>query len=604
MDVHALARQWLELDKDPKTRKEIETLLAANDVSALSERLSVRIAFGTAGLRARVEAGFARMNSLIVIQTSQGLAQHLLDTVEDAGLRGVVVGHDTRRDSKRFAQLAAAAFMAKGLKVHLFQDYVHTPMVPFTVKHVGAVAGVMITASHNPKEDNGYKVYGGNGCQINSPEDAAIAAAILQNLEPITWETNIGGQLFDALESPVDEYHKCLASQMSLDPAKTPRFVYTPMHGVGFRFMAGSFSYVKRAFRSGSTSEPLSPSSPVSPSRSARFGPHMELVSAQVNPDPNFPTVKFPNPEEDGALDLAKQAADTLSISLILANDPDADRFAAAEKVEGQWHQFKGDEVGVLLGHYIFERNKNQLQDFTMLTSAVSSQMLGVIGQAEGFVVEETLTGFKWIGNRAKEIGDKAVFGYEEALGYMLPRAVFDKDGVSAALLFLEMCSQIGSPYVKLQGLYQQYGYFETMNTYWKTPSVALTATTFEHIQQDPTMIKPLGASKEHTRVRDLGKGSDTSNADGKATLPSSSDTQMITVWHTGDKIFRDGVRYTIRASGTEPKIKVYIECRSKKSAVEARKGATEVLQAIGRSWFSDPKLQIEKRFSHLVALN
>ena len=293
-----------------------------------------------------------------------------------AGAQGVVVGHDTRRESKQFAQLAAAAFMAKGLKVHYFQDYVHTPMVPFTVNFLGAAAGIMITASHNPKEDNGYKVYGGNGCQINTPEDEQIAKAILQNLDPITWETNIDGQLFDALESPVDEYHKTLAKHLSINPSKVPRFVYTPMHGVGFRFMAGSFSYVKRAFMSDIMGQPMSPGSPVSPSKTKRFGPHMELVSEQVNPDPSFPTVKYPNPEEHGALDLAKQAADTLGITLILANDPDADRFAAAEKVHGQWHQFKGDDVGVLLGHFLYERNKNHVQDFIMLTSALAGQTL------------------------------------------------------------------------------------------------------------------------------------------------------------------------------------------------------------------------------------
>ena len=531
MDVSTLAQEWLRLDRDAATHSQVSALLASNSLEALRSLMTPRIAFGTAGLRAAVSAGFARMNALVVIQSSQGLAEHLLATVPSAAQAGVVVGFDGRRDSRRFAALAAAAFAAKGLRVVGYGAPVHTPLVPFGVRASGAAAGVMVTASHNPKDDNGYKVYAANGCQINDPEDRAIAKAISENLEPLTWDVPA---LSDRREEMAAKYTDAVAGVGTL--RKPPRFAYTPLHGVGALYLDLALAKACR----GNDYE-------------------CSVVAEQALPDPEFPTVKYPNPEEDGALDLAKQTADEDGAELLLANDPDADRLAVAEKVNGQWVQFKGDEIGVLLGYYTWEKRcrTHAGAPTIMLTSAVSSQMLGVIGSTEGFEVEETLTGFKWLGNRAQQLGDNAVFAYEEALGYMVPSVVHDKDGIAAAVLLLEALETWRMTLAdKLAELRTRYGYFETANTYWKSPSVALTRTTFDAIRADPRKVAAeLGAAVQ-CRVRDLVDGSDTDSPDGKATLPSSPENLMVTLWVSGLPHLGEGARCSIRASGTEPKLK------------------------------------------------
>jgi phosphoglucomutase len=337
--------------------------------------------------------------------------------------------------------MTAAAFMEFGFTVIWLEAFSHTPLVPFSVKRRRAAGGVMVTASHNPKDDNGYKVYGSNGCQINTPEDEAISAMIKKNLVPRTWAIP---DLNDQRPTLMKAYLFELKNMVKA--TRFPRFVYTPMHGVGLPYMQGALDTIF------STSE----------SSSEKI---MSVVPAQATPDPDFPTVKFPNPEEHGALDLAKTFANELDIDLIIANDPDADRLAVAQKVSGKWHQFKGDEVGALLGYYFFQslQKLDAKQEITMLTSAVSSELLASMGQAEGFQVEETLTGFKWIGNRALQIGDQAVYGYEEALGYMIPSIAHDKDGIAAALTLLGACSLWGKlPFQVMQELYARYGYFDT----------------------------------------------------------------------------------------------------------------------------------------------
>lgn len=497
------------------------------------------IGFGTAGLRARMQAGFARLNSLTIIQTSQGLAEHLLLTCPGAAAKGIVIGYDARHNSRKFAELAAAAFIAKGVNVFWYEDLVHTPMVPYGVKNLGAVAGVMVTASHNPAQDNGYKVYGSNGCQINSPEDAAIASSILRNPEPVTWDVR---QLQSSpLLRPVLPLMKTNYLQevsgfvkKYLKPRSVPSFVYTPLHGVGLQYMTA-------------TLEQLS------------IGNRITAVQQQAQPDPNFPTVKYPNPEEAGALDLAIETADRHRVRLILANDPDADRFAVAEKVGDQWQQFTGDQVGALLGYYLFSHvSPHDVPNCTMLTSAVSSQMLAEIAAKEGFQVLETLTGFKWLGNTAlglDKAGTTVTFAYEEALGYMVPNIVHDKDGVTAAILFLCAASDWGSPWEKLLELYDKYGYFYTLNTYWRSPEVATTKKLFRRIQSLGNPFPVTVGGKRVLRWRDLSKNYDSATPNNIPELSSSPDSQMITCWLESGPVDH-GIRFTIRASGTEPKIK------------------------------------------------
>ena len=493
------------------------------------------------------------MNCLTVIQTSQGLAEYVKKHSKAKGPK-VVIGYDGRRDSKLFAELAAAVFIAKGFSVIWFCDVVHTPLVPFAVRTRAADVGVMITASHNPKDDNGYKVYGPNACQINSPQDRAIAQAILENLEPITWDVSQVQNLEDHLAKVRKDYVDQIAKLIQVK-SQVPPIVYTPMHGVGLESLRHALHRIlppqlKIPNLEGSVHEPL-----------REWYPGFKIVPSQAYPDPEFSTVIYPNPEEYGALDLAKAQADNYGIQLVLANDPDADRFAIAQKLDDRrWYQFKGDEVGALLGYYVYTRwkaDQSQQQKPLMITSAVSSQMLAAISKQEGFEVQETLTGFKWIGNKAFEAGTRARFGYEEALGYMLPTIVHDKDGISAACLLLEACSEWKRlPYEVLQDLYKTYGCFETANTYWKSPSLDLTKEIFESIREKPRKILELLPSSTHCRVRDALSGTDSGTADGLSSLPVVEDNLMITLWLSNSTELQEGVRLTIRASGTEPKIK------------------------------------------------
>ncbi|CAO2654267.1 Nn.00g110000.m01.CDS01 [Neocucurbitaria sp. VM-36] len=570
-DIKELAREWLELDKDETTADEIYKLLVDDNVNELEKRLRTRIAFGTAGLRGPMQAGFACMNSLTVIQASQGLAAYLLKTEPDVKTRGVVIGRDARHNSEKFATLTAAAFVAKGIKVWWYEDAVHTPLVPFGLRELGAAAGVMITASHNPAKDNGYKVYWSNGCQIIPPHDSGIAESILENLKPITWDMSVVDDSLlveGSLGLVVDKYHKVILSaaqprhhKVKMNPDL--RFVYTPMHGVGLPAMT------QCAQTLGVVSQ-------------------MTVVKEQAEPDPDFPTVKFPNPEEKGALDLAIKTADKASISLILASDPDADRLAAAEKVDDRWHLFTGNQLGVLLGAYLYERypSSKPREDLAMLASTVSSRMLAALAKKEGFHFTETLTGFKWLGNIARQLesdGYDVVFAFEEALGYMIPQTVHDKDSISAAAIFLTAASDWSAqgltPFAKLQQLYEYLGYFEDANTYLISPSAAVTTSVFTAIRAlgspHPTTIGP----RKIVRWRDLTLGYDSKSEDHKPDLPVDVTSQMITCE------LDDGAVFTVRGSGTEPKIKLYIECQAK-SSEEAKKGANRILEDLLREWF------------------
>ena len=495
------------------------------------------LSFGTAGLRGKMGAGPSRMNSLTIIQASQGLAEYLLHNNPNAALSGVVIGHDARHNSKKFAELAGAAFGSKGIKVWWYEHIVHTPLVPFAVVHLGAVAGIMITASHNPAQDNGYKVYGSNGCQINSPADAEIAASILGNLEPMSWGTvDMSPTKQPVLTAMKTKYYETVNEVVGFEgaPDDVPKFVYTPMHGVGMAFMHEALIKIGMV-------------------------DSMTVVAEQSQPDPEFPTVRFPNPEESGALDIAIETANRYNIHLILANDPDADRLAVAERVEGTWYQFTGDQVGVLLAYYCFQRMEvaEEDEDF-ILTTAVSSQMLSFIAAEEGFSVLETLTGFKWLGNRTLELqkdNKRVHFAYEEALGYMLPGVVLDKDGIAAAITFLHAVSSWGSPYAMLQQLYRRYGYFETMNTYWRSSSVAITHQVFDSIRNLGSPAPVVVGHRQVLRWRDLTIGYDSATESHIPELPVSADSQMITCW-LSETSHDQGVRFTIRSSGTEPKIK------------------------------------------------
>jgi phosphoglucomutase len=570
-DIKESAEEWLRLDKDESTRNEIQNLLVQGNTSELEARLRNRIAFGTAGLRGPMKAGFACMNSLVVIQASQGLAAYLLKTERNVQKRGVVIGRDARHNSDKFAKLAAAAFVAKGIKVWWLENPTHTPLVPFGVREMNAVAGVMITASHNPAQDNGYKVYWSNGCQIIPPHDSGIAAAIQENLNPVTWDCSVVDDDCLLVEGSLglikDNYFRAIRvaarpDDLPVSIDKGLKFVYTPMHGVGLIPMTLCM-------------EDLG------------FASQMTVVEAQAKPDPNFPTVKFPNPEEKGALDLAIETADANSISLILASDPDADRLAVAEKVDGKWHIFTGNELGLLLGTHIFERypEDKPREKFAMLASTVSSRALHALSVKEGFHFTETLTGFKWLGNVARDLesqGYEVVFAFEEALGYMLPQTVHDKDSITAAAVFLTAAShwscQDLTPHSKLRQIYEKIGFFETANTYLVSPSPAVTNAIFEAIRALGSPHPSMLGSRKITRWRDLTTGWDSKSKDNVPDLPVDKSAQMITCEV-------EGGRFTVRGSGTEPKIKLYIECTANDSKT-AKAAAEEIQRDLLREWF------------------
>ncbi|XP_016360133.1 phosphoglucomutase-2-like [Sinocyclocheilus anshuiensis] len=409
--------QWLQYDKNPKTAAAVRTMVKDRAMSELQKCFGARMEFGTAGLRAAMGPGVSCMNDLTIIQTTQGFGAYLEQCFTDLKQRGVVIGFDARAhppsggSSKRFACLAASVLISRGVPVYLFSDITPTPYVPFTVSHLGLCAGVMVTASHNPKQDNGYKVYWANGAQIIPPHDKGIATAIEQNLEPWpkSWDTD-GALQSSLLNDPYQDTHReyCQTIQQhcfhrELNKNTKVKVVHTSVHGVGHIF-------VQAAFKAFDLQPPYA-------------------VEEQKDPDPEFPTVKYPNPEEgEGVLMLSFALADKEGATVILANDPDADRLAIAEKQEsGQWRVFSGNELGALLGWWIFqcwkqqkEDGKASIKDVYMLSSTVSSKILCAIAVKEGFHFEETLTGFKWMGNRAKELMDQGktvLFAFEEAIG-------------------------------------------------------------------------------------------------------------------------------------------------------------------------------------------
>lgn len=382
------------------------------------------------------------------------------------------------------------------------------------------------------------------------------------------------------LDKVLASYLKKLHQYMTLfsrDAGCPLVFVYTPMHGVGLVPMEATLK---------------------------ALGSHdrMIVVQEQAQPDPEFPTVAYPNPEEAGALDLAKATADQQNVRLIVANDPDADRFAVAEKLDdGSWHQFTGDQVGILLADSLVKAIKpgKAGQDW-MLTTAVSSQMLSVLAEAQGLAFEETLTGFKWLGNRALELegkDEKVYFAYEEALGYMFPDIVHDKDGIAAAVVFLRACKDWPScsPWARLQELHGAYGYFHTINTYWRSPNMTATTAVFDQVRRIGSPYPKLVGRRAVVRWRDLTVGYDSGTEDHKPDLPASNSSQMITCWLGKIDGTDEGIRFTVRASGTEPKIKIYLECHSN-DRISAEMGAAQMLECIELEWFNDPCLAIEKK--------
>ncbi|MFJ4844291.1 MULTISPECIES: phospho-sugar mutase [unclassified Streptomyces] len=545
------ARTWLAEDPDPDTRDELEVLLAsaeAGDRAAaddLADRFAGTLQFGTAGLRGEIGAGPMRMNRSVVIRAAAGLAAYLKAHGQGDGL--VVVGYDARHKSYDFARDTAAVMVGAGLRAALLSRPLPTPVLAFAVRHLGAAAGVMVTASHNPPQDNGYKVYLGDGSQIVPPADSGIAAEIaaigpLADVPP----AGDGWQVYG--DEVVEAYLERVASVVDRHSPRDLSVVYTPLHGVGRSTLTAAFA------------------------RAGFAAPH--VVAEQAEPDPDFPTVAFPNPEEPGAMDLAFAAARALApgvdTDIVIANDPDADRCAVAvpdRGTEAGWRMLRGDEVGALLAtHLVHQRATG-----TFAASIVSSSLLSRIAARAGLDYADTLTGFKWI-SRVEGLR----YGYEEALGYCVdPGGVRDKDGISAALAVAELAAELKAKGRTLSDLLDdialEYGLHATDQLSVRVADLGLIGEAMTRLRErPPTSLAGLAV----TTAEDLTRGTED--------LPPTDGLR----YHLAGAGPVEAARVIVRPSGTEPKLKCYLEVvlpvpGGAETLAATRTRAAEVLAAL-----------------------
>ena len=508
-EVALRARAWLEAEPDEDVRDELAELIEGlRDV--LIARFSGRLQFGTAGLRGEMGAGPHRMNRLVVRQAAAGLGRYVLSHWPDAAERGIIIGFDARRKSDDFALDTARVLAAMGIRALLLPSALPTPVLAWNIREYSAVAGVMVTASHNPPADNGYKVFLGDGAQIVPPHDLGIAACI-DEFDPCTVALSaFDDPLIVRLDgSPLFQYLLCVPNARLRPELIGVPVAYTAMHGVGGATLLAAFE------RSGL--------------------PEPAVVIAQQQPDGSFPTVSFPNPEEPGAMDLLFARAAETGALLAIANDPDADRLGAAIPTpSGGWRRLTGDEIGWLLGDHILRHTTGD--DRFVVTTLVSSSLLSRLAAEHNVHFAETYTGFKWIGRTALDHPDlRFVFGYEQALGYLVCQQPLDKDGITAAVLLAEVAALAASEGLTLQDRLD-----------------ALAARFGQHVTAELSIrLDPAAASAKVAALR--------------ATPPSEVGGHPVTgvEWYEEAGLLRlwlGDIRLQIRPSGTEPKVKLYGE--------------------------------------------
>ena len=531
---------WIADDPDPGDQAELRALVDTGGAAAaaeLADRFGGRLEFGTAGLRGVVAAGPNRMNRAVVRAATAALAGWLAAREPGAADAGVVIGCDARHGSPRFADEAARVLTGAGLRVHLLPRPCPTPLLAFSVRQLSAAAGVMITASHNPAADNGYKLYLADGAQIIPPADAEIEAAIraLGPLREVATGSLDGPLVTRHGDEIADAYLAALTAEAGLPPGAADdlppgaagaaggaplRVVYTAMHGVAGRLMLEAIA------------------------RAGFAPPH--VVAAQADPDPDFPTVAFPNPEEPGALDLATAQARRLGADLVLASDPDGDRLAVAvpdPQASGGWRRLTGDQLGALLGGYLLDRTAARPDPGSRLvvTTIVSATMLSKIAAAAGARYAETLTGFKWIVRGGQDQpGSRFLFGYEEALGYAVGEVVRDKDGIGAALAVLGLATRERRADRTLPDAYDA---LEAAHGVHLTAQLTLRTGSPGEVMTALRAAPPAAlAGQPVTSAEDLAAG-------GRGLPPSD-----VIIYRLA------GARVVVRPSGTEPKLKVYFE--------------------------------------------
>ena len=509
----SLAKNWAEHDPDTKTKQQVLDLIKDNDIDKLTSLFSGDLEFGTAGLRSEIGPGQSRMNRAVVIRATYGLCQYLLNKYPNKKPK-LIVGNDARHMSDHFAQDVCGVAVSLGLEVFRLPSNLPTPVLAFGVRHIGADAGVMITASHNPPQDNGYKVYDHLGAGIIPPMDKEIAQLIKS--APMADEIKLvtGWNEIDI----TTQYHQ-RAAQLVNNNYGQIKVAFTPMHGVGQETFDACM-------------------------KEAGFNPSIN-VAEQTKPDPDFPTVAFPNPEEPGAMDLLLALAQKIDADVAIANDPDADRCAVAVPEKGNWKVLSGDELGFLLAWWMIEKSKltNVPLRGQMVASIVSSSLVPKMAQAHGLKGASTLTGVKWMGHL-----DELIFGYEEAIGYCTdPDFVRDKDGITAALRVVEMISYLKQNNNSVTGIlneiYQEFGVHLTKQLSFRFASVSeAIKITQKLISDSPIKIGEFNVEK----VEDMNNG-----IDG---LPPTSGIRLTT---------KNG-RIIVRPSGTEPKLKCYLEVITK----------------------------------------
>lgn len=530
MELHELlaqAQDWLAQDPDQNTRLQLQTLIASAKTdpiacAELRDSFSADLQFGTAGLRGKLGPGPNRMNRVTVMRAAAGLGQFLINQGENG--KSIVIGYDGRHNSDVFAIDSAKVLVGMNFKVQVFSSVIPTPVLAFSVRELMASAGIMVTASHNPAQDNGYKVYLGDGRQIVSPTDKLIAEQIsavsdVRNLKLIDGFSFVSDEV-------LDKYVQRTSAIITDGPVpradiESIHCVYTAMHGVGWR------TFVDVLTEAG-FSLPIS-------------------VQAQQDPNPDFPTVDFPNPEEPGALDLALDLAGASSAEVIVANDPDADRLAIViPNSAGKWVQLRGDQVGVLLGWWIIKRNSllGRKLEGTFANSIVSSTQLAAIAKSAHINFSATLTGFKWV-SRVPNL----IYGYEEALGYCVdPSAVGDKDGISAAVMFLELIAYLKGNEQSIWEVLDEIAHNHGLHD---TDQISIRVTEISNVTAVMTKLRELQPTKIGgfiiAKFEDLVLGEH---------LPAT-DGLIFELAPTGDISW---ARIIIRPSGTEPKIKCYLE--------------------------------------------
>ena len=526
--VHDDVREWIADDPDAETVAGLTSLLEraqSGDESAdaeLADRFSGLLEFGTAGLRGALGGGPNRMNRVVVLRAAAGLTAYLQESQGRPDVT-VVIGFDARHNSDVFARDTAAVVVAAGGRALVLSHPLPTPLLAFAIRHLGADAAVMVTASHNPPQDNGYKVYLGDGSQIVPPADAEIAAAIdrFPRAADVA-QADDGWETVD--DSIIDDYLGSVTSVVEAGGPRDLRIVHTALHGVG------SATMIDALHRAGFTD--------------------VQPVAEQAEPDPEFPTVSFPNPEEPGAIDLALAEARKVGADIVIANDPDADRCAVAIEDAGTWRMLRGDEVGALLGHHLVQRGVAEGSVFA--NSIVSSRLLGAIARAAGIAHEETLTGFKWI-SRVPGLR----YGYEEALGYCVdPAGVRDKDGISAGLLIAELAADLKAtgrsiPDV-LAELARTHGAHLTDSFSVRSDDLSIIGRIMQRLRDNPPENV---AGQSVSRREDLAEGSDA--------LPPTEGLRYY---------LADDTRIIVRPSGTEPKLKIYLEAIGDDAAETAQR--------------------------------